>query len=119
MDPAGLRLVLPGNVRHNSGGNAYNAALLRAVADLGVAAEAREVDGDWPVGSPEDRQRFGRLLADADGGRVTLVDGLVAAEPRMSWKRRPTPGCPPGSCSTCLSARTRRWNAVPCRQRPG
>ena len=78
MDPAGLRLVLPGNVRHNSGGNAYNAALLRAVADLGVAAEAREVDGDWPVGSPEDRQRFGRLLADADGGRVTLVDGLVA-----------------------------------------
>ncbi|WP_261375264.1 glycosyltransferase [Arthrobacter sp. KBS0702] len=78
MHPAGLRLVLPGNVRHNSGGNAYNAALLRAVADLGMAAEACEVEGDWPVGSPEDRLRFGRQLADADGARVTLVDGLVA-----------------------------------------
>lgn len=78
MDPAGLRLVLPGNVRHNSGGNAYNAALLRAVAALGVPAEACEVDGDWPVGSPADRRRFGRQLTDPDGGRVTLVDGLVA-----------------------------------------
>ncbi|MEQ4520230.1 glycosyltransferase [Pseudarthrobacter sp. B907] len=78
MEPAALRLVLPGNVRHNSGGNAYNSALLRAVAALGVAAEACEAGGDWPLGSPADRRRFGRLLTDADGGRVTLVDGLVA-----------------------------------------
>ncbi|QDY89298.1 glycosyltransferase [Arthrobacter sp. UKPF54-2] len=78
MEPAALRLVLPGNVRHNSGGNAYNAALLRAVEDLGVPAEACEADGDWPVGSPADRRQFGRVLTDADGGRVTLVDGLVA-----------------------------------------
>ena len=78
MDLAGLRLVLPGNVRHNSGGNAYNAALLRGLADLGVATEACEVDGDWPVGGPADRKRFARLLTDAGGGRVTLVDGLVA-----------------------------------------
>jgi glycosyltransferase involved in cell wall biosynthesis len=77
VEAAGLRLVLPGNVRHNSGGNAYNAALLAALADLGVVTESCGVDGDWPVGSPADRRRFGRLLAD-DGGRVTLVDGLVA-----------------------------------------
>lgn len=78
MDAPGLRLLVPGNVRHNSGGNAYNAALLRALADLGVAAVSCEVDGDWPVGSPADRQRFGRLLAESDAGHVTLVDGLVA-----------------------------------------
>ena len=74
----GLRLLVPGNVRHNSGGNAYNAALLRALAELGVAAESYEVDGDWPVGSAADRHRFGRLLTESDAGRVTLVDGLVA-----------------------------------------
>ena len=78
MEAPGLRLLVPGNVRHNSGGNAYNAALLRALADLGVAAESCEVDGDWPVGSTADRQRFGRLLMESDSGQVTLVDGLVA-----------------------------------------
>nr|WP_217500999.1 glycosyltransferase [Arthrobacter sp. C9C5] len=70
--------MVPGNVRHNSGGNAYNAALLRALADLGVAAVSRDVDGDWPVGSAAERQRFGRLLTESDAGQVTLVDGLVA-----------------------------------------
>ena len=78
MQAPGLRLLVPGNVRHNSGGNAYNAALLRALADLGVAAVSRGVDGEWPVGSAADRQRFGRLLMEPDGGLVTLVDGLVA-----------------------------------------
>ena len=78
MEALCLRLLVPGNVRHNSGGNAYNSALLRALADLGVAAESRGVDGDWPVGSAADRQRFGRLLAESDAGQVALVDGLVA-----------------------------------------
>ncbi|WP_346960437.1 glycosyltransferase [uncultured Arthrobacter sp.] len=78
MEAPGLRLLVPGNVRHNSGGNAYNAALLRALAELGVAAESCGVDGDWPVGSAADRHRFGRLLTESDAGRVTLVDGLVA-----------------------------------------
>jgi len=74
-----LRVLLPGNVRHNSGGNAYNASLLRAVAALGVTAESCAVDGDWPVGSAADRRRLGRLLAEHAGvGQVTLVDGLVA-----------------------------------------
>ncbi|MDQ0754295.1 glycosyltransferase [Arthrobacter sp. B3I4] len=67
-------------MRHNSGGNAYNAALLRALADLGMVTESCTVDGDWPVGSPADRRRLGVLLTDIDddGGPVTLVDGLVA-----------------------------------------
>ena len=77
MEPA-LRLLLPGNVRHNSGGNAYNAALLRALGGLGVPTESAGVGGDWPVGAPADRRRLRRLLTDADAGRITLVDGLVA-----------------------------------------
>jgi glycosyltransferase involved in cell wall biosynthesis len=78
VEATGLRLLVPGNVRHNSGGNAYNAALLRALAELGVAAVSCGVDGDWPVGSTADRQRFGRLLMEPAAGQVTLVDGLVA-----------------------------------------
>ncbi len=38
MPPASLRIrfVVPGNVRHNSGGNVYNAALARELAALGA-----------------------------------------------------------------------------------
>ena len=88
-----LRLVVPGNVRHNSGGNVYNAALARELAALGVEVETCPVDGGWPVGSAADRKRLAALLCD-DGGAagsavgaarnsdaghvVTLVDGLLA-----------------------------------------
>ena len=88
-----LRLVVPGNVRHNSGGNVYNAALARELAALGVDVETCQVDGGWPVGSAADRKRLAALLRD-DGGAagnaggaarnsdaghaVTLVDGLLA-----------------------------------------
>ncbi|MEV8040766.1 glycosyltransferase [Arthrobacter sp. NPDC080082] len=79
MQPSAVRLVLPGNVRHNSGGNAYNAALVRALDALGVPATTRTADGDWPVGGPADRSALGNLLAEPAGpGTVTLVDGLVA-----------------------------------------
>lgn len=73
-----LRLLVPGNVRHNSGGNAYNAALIRALRALGVAAVSCEVDGGWPVGSAADRQQLRRLLTESDAGQPTMVDGLVA-----------------------------------------
>ncbi len=62
-----LRLVVPGNVRHNSGGNVYNAALARELAMLGVEVETCPLDGDWPVGSAADRKRLAALLCD-DGG---------------------------------------------------
>ena len=96
MQPDGLRvrLVVPGNVRHNSGGNVYNAALARELAALGVDVDICPLDGGWPVGSAEDRRRLAALLCDGDGddapaaltpatqagaGRqVTLVDGLLA-----------------------------------------
>jgi glycosyltransferase involved in cell wall biosynthesis len=87
MPPASLRirLVVPGNVRHNSGGNVYNAALTRELAALGAEVETCPLDGDWPGGSAGDRRRLARLLQQApDGGpgsatgSVTLVDSLLA-----------------------------------------
>ena len=85
MRPASprLRFVVPGNIRHNSGGNVYNAALARELAALGVAVETCPLDGDWPGGSAGDRQRLAALLRparDAGGpaGTVTLVDSLLA-----------------------------------------
>lgn len=83
-----LRLVVPGNVRHNSGGNVYNAALARELAVLGADVETCPLDGGWPVGSAEDRRRLAALLCDDDDGgtdgyaaaghTVTIVDGLLA-----------------------------------------
>ena len=96
MQPDGLRLrlVVPGNVRHNSGGNVYNAALARELASLGVDVTICPLDGGWPVGTAEDRRRLATLLGNADDGgtandydaadasaakrHVTLVDGLLA-----------------------------------------
>jgi glycosyltransferase involved in cell wall biosynthesis len=88
-DSLRLRFVVPGNVRHNSGGNVYNAALARELAALGVAVETCPLDGDWPGGSAGDRRHLARLLhmaPSADGsaagaaiaGSVTLVDSLLA-----------------------------------------
>lgn len=101
MPPASprIRFVVPGNVRHNSGGNVYNAALAAGLTALGADVETCPLDGDWPGGSAEDRRRLGRLLraapatlatanpapaspAPATGGAapgsVTLVDSLLA-----------------------------------------
>ncbi|MFJ5699143.1 glycosyltransferase family 4 protein [Arthrobacter sp. NPDC093139] len=86
--PSAIRLLVPGNIRHNSGGNVYNASLVRGLAQLGVSTTVERVDGDWPVGSSEDRRRFARLLGEgstapdqgsARGGTVTIVDGLIAS----------------------------------------
>jgi glycosyltransferase involved in cell wall biosynthesis len=90
-----VRLIVPGNVRHHSGGNAYNAALVRGLTALGADVYVCRVDGHWPVGSEEERRRLAGLLLDGDldgalessgdGNRneaaatpVTIVDGLVA-----------------------------------------
>src|SRR6478736_8837379 len=102
MTPASprIRLVVPGNVRHNSGGNVYNAALAAELAALGAAVETCPRDGDWPGGSAGDRRRLATLLhAGPDGGQaraggpatagaatagsatwgtVTVVDSLLA-----------------------------------------
>jgi hypothetical protein len=78
-----VRLIVPGNVRHNSGGNAYNAALAHGLTGLGAALNILPVDGHWPVGSEEERRRLAGVLLEggtegAAGEPVTIVDGLVA-----------------------------------------
>lgn len=72
----GIRLLVPGNVRHGSGGNKYNAKLAEHLTALGAQVETVTVDGDWPVGSTADRQRFADML---DGGTTVIADGLVAS----------------------------------------
>ncbi|MEV7135028.1 glycosyltransferase [Arthrobacter sp. NPDC093128] len=86
-----IRLIVPGNVLHNSGGNAYNAALVRGLTAHGADVDVCPADGHWPVGSVEERRRLAGLLLDggSDDGPdsagaeraatpVTIVDGLVA-----------------------------------------
>jgi glycosyltransferase involved in cell wall biosynthesis len=89
--PAAVRLLVPGNIQHNSGGNVYNASLTDGLSQLGVSVAIEPVEGEWPVASPEDRRRLAGLLVtgtggpgtdshgDSDGGTVTIVDGLVAS----------------------------------------
>ncbi|MGO4253132.1 glycosyltransferase family 4 protein [Paenarthrobacter sp. TAF1] len=71
-----IRFLVPGNVRHGSGGNKYNAKLAEHLTALGASVETVTVDGDWPVGSPADRQRFAQAL---DAGTTVIADGLVAS----------------------------------------
>ncbi|WP_353711222.1 glycosyltransferase [Arthrobacter sp. K5] len=83
-----IRLLVPANIRHNSGGNVYNAALAQGLEQLGVGVTIQPVDGQWPVGSKEERRRLAGLLGSgtAAGGpagvqasTITIVDGLVAS----------------------------------------
>jgi glycosyltransferase involved in cell wall biosynthesis len=97
-----LRLLVPANIRHNSGGNVYNARLAQGLRALGVEVEVIAVDGSWPDASPEERRRLGGLLgagepqAEITAGTITLVDGLIAcgapdelesaaAERQLTW----------------------------------
>jgi glycosyltransferase involved in cell wall biosynthesis len=86
--PAAVRLLVPGNIRHNSGGNVYNAALAHGLSQLGVSVDVEPVGGTWPVGSSEERRRLAGLLRSGTGdparglsagGTVTILDGLVAS----------------------------------------
>lgn len=96
-----VRLLVPGNVRHNSGGNAYNAALARALTALGADTEVCPVGGRWPVGSQEERRRLAGLLLDGAGRTgpgaeepVTIVDGLLACGAPDALEAAAAAGCP-------------------------
>jgi glycosyltransferase involved in cell wall biosynthesis len=82
-----IRLLVPANIRHSSGGNVYNARVAEGIRDLGVQVETVPVDGSWPDASARDRRRFGSVLGaweqeqEHEPGQrsdVALVDGLVA-----------------------------------------
>ncbi|WP_370281374.1 glycosyltransferase family 4 protein [Pseudarthrobacter sp. NamE2] len=74
---------MPGNIHHNSGGNAYNARLVRGLRKAGTDVEVLSVEGAWPEASAKDRRRLGSLLVAwepgaGSGQAVGVVDGLVA-----------------------------------------
>ena len=80
-----IRLLVPGNIHHHSGGNIYNARLVQGLKALGAGVEMVAVDGSWPEASAKDRRRLGSLLGAWDqvaqvesDNAVTLVDGLIA-----------------------------------------
>jgi glycosyltransferase involved in cell wall biosynthesis len=78
-----IRLLVPANIRHNSGGNVYNARLVQGLGALGAAVEVLPVGGSWPEASARERRRLGSLLGawepgPEESGVVTLVDGLIA-----------------------------------------
>ena len=78
-----LRLLVPGNIRHSSGGNVYNARLVAGLKALGAEVEVIAVEGSWPHAGARDRRRLGDFLGAWDleavpGQPVTIVDGLVA-----------------------------------------
>lgn len=78
-----IRLLVPGNIRHSSGGNVYNASLVAGLEALGAHVEVIGVEGSWPEPGAEDRRRLGTLLQAGEPGTdfdqaVTIVDGLVA-----------------------------------------
>jgi len=78
-----VRLLVPGNIRHSSGGNVYNARLVAALQALGADADVVAVEGSWPDAGAGERRRFGALLGPGEPGAgpgqaVVMVDGLVA-----------------------------------------
>lgn len=78
-----IRLLVPGNIQHSSGGNIYNARLVAGLEALGEEVEVVAAEGGWPTPSAKDRRRLGGLLGawapDAGPGpAVVIVDGLVA-----------------------------------------
>lgn len=90
--PPAIRLLVPANIRHNSGGNVYNAALAAGLEQLGAKVTIQPVGGDWPVANKEERRRLAGLLspgttagtvagalAGAEARTITIVDGLVAS----------------------------------------
>jgi glycosyltransferase involved in cell wall biosynthesis len=78
-----LRLLVPANIRHNSGGNVYNARLAAGLRALGAEVEVLPVEGSWPAASAKERRRLGSLIGawEQEAGPVAaaaIVDGLVA-----------------------------------------
>ena len=73
-----IRLLVPGNIRHSSGGNVYNAHLVAGLRGRGASVDVITVEGDWPLAGTTERRRLGDLLEENVRPAVALVDGLVA-----------------------------------------
>ena len=78
-----LRLLVPANIRHNSGGNVYNARLVEGLGALGAAVDVIPVAGSWPESTAKERRRLGSLVGAWEpeagpGEPVAILDGLIA-----------------------------------------
>jgi len=78
-----IRLLVPGNIRHSSGGNVYNARLVAGLKALGAEVDVIGVEGSWPLASAHERRGLGTLLGAWEPQTdpvqpVSVVDGLVA-----------------------------------------
>ena len=118
-----LRLLVPGNIRHNSGGNVYNAALARGLADLGAEVEICPLDGGWPGGSAEDRRRWPAFSATAAAGGPAAGYGDPGGQPHCLRRARGDGSGGgrrarrPGSCCTCPCRTIRRESRALARGR--
>ena len=70
-----LALVVPADLDAPSGGNRYDRARARALAELGTEVEQRLAPGRWPMATSGERDRLAELLLGPD---PVLVDGLLA-----------------------------------------
>jgi glycosyltransferase involved in cell wall biosynthesis len=79
-----VRFLVPGNIRHISGGNVFNARLVDGLRALGVDVEVLAVDGAWPDAGMNERRQLGSLrgagepAAEMNSAAVTGVDGRIA-----------------------------------------
>ncbi len=93
-----IRMILPANVRHRSGGNVYNARLAEALRAEGAEVSVRKLDGGWPsgnagnAGNAGDRSPFPDAFA---GGTppICIVDGLIASGAGTEIERATSAGC--------------------------
>lgn len=72
-----VRMIVPANVRHRSGGNIYNARLAESLRAQGAEVAVHSLDGGWPSGTATDK---GHLAAALSGDKlaICIVDGLIA-----------------------------------------
>jgi glycosyltransferase involved in cell wall biosynthesis len=61
-----------------SGGNSYDRRVCQELAAAGWTVDLELVPGGWPQVDPESRLHLAAVLASVPGGRVALLDGLVA-----------------------------------------
>ncbi|MBB6402789.1 glycosyltransferase involved in cell wall biosynthesis [Arthrobacter sp. AZCC_0090] len=72
-----VRMLVPANVRHRSGGNVYNERLAESLRAQGAEVAVRSLAGDWPSGTARDKNQLAAALA-GDDLPICIVDGLIA-----------------------------------------
>ena len=72
-----LVLVIPGAIETHSGGYEYDRQIASALRARGWTIDIREIDGDFPTPSADERSRAETGRAAIPSGRIVVVDGLA------------------------------------------